>query len=638
MFRRLQKKEYHKDLDVDEVFIDSFQLQNKDLRWEHRLEYLISTRPVRLFTVAMIVLLVLFAGRIVYIGTVRGEEFSDKARLNHVKTEWVLSPRGIIYDQNKIPLVTNESSFNLVAIPAELPKSANEQEVVIKLLQDVLQKNRDEVLSLFESADRFSYQPVPLAVNISREVLIKLQGPLKDVKGIRIEENFVRRYVDGNAFAHVLGYTGLISPKELEEMRKEDSQYLLTDVIGKSGIEEQYEDAIKGTHGKTEYEVNSKGKEESVIGTTPATPGKNIILYLDSPLQKKITEVMQMTLDRRGLTSGAVIAIDPKSGGVLALQSFPTFDSNVFTGRLSQEDVEELFQNETRPLFNRAVSGLYPPGSTIKPFLAAAGLETGVIDENTTVVSTEYITVGNQRFHDWRAHGPVNVRKALAVSSNIFFYSLGGGLEGKDSLGIYRIKEYLQKFRLAGPFNIDLPGEGSGTIPDPEWKEKMYDESWFIGDTYNTSIGQGYVSVTPLSLAMAMTSIINDGVLLQPRMTKATSDSNFTNLHNTEVEVIDKDFISKEALAVVREGMRESVLSGYNKVLQDLPVHVAGKTGTAQNIPGLSEHSWYVTYAPYHNPEIVIAFLIEHGGLGTDTVIPVAKEVLRWYFTDYRPR
>ncbi len=637
MFKRWRKKRrLQADLDVDEVFIDSFQLTNKNLKWEHRLEFLISARPVRWFTMGMLAVLVLFGGRLLYLETVLGQELTTQATRNHIKTVWDKSPRGIVYDHNHTALVANESSFDLVAIPAELPRERDKQEQIITLLQHVFALSRDEVLELFEKADRFSYQPIPLATNITREELIQLQNALKDIKGIRVEENFVRNYPENGLFSHVLGYAGLISPEEYKDQT--NGEYLLTDAVGKSGIEQHYEGVLRGTYGKTEYEVNSQGREQRVLGTTAARPGKNVVLYLDAALQQKVTEVMQETLARKGLSAGAVVALDPSSGGILALQSFPTFDHNIFSGRLSQEDVAYLFQNEDQPLFNRAVSGLYPPGSTIKPFLAAGGLEEGVIDENTTVLSTDYITIGNQRFHDWRAHGIVDVRRALGVSSNIFFYILGGGYEGRDGLGIYRIKEYLEKFHLAGPFGIDLPGEQTGIIPSPEWKEEHRDESWYIGDTYNTSIGQGYVSVTPLSLAMAMASIVNNGTLLRPRMVASVTGTNFADPEYTTIDVIDKDFISDETLQIVQEGMRESVLSGYNKVLQDLPVAVAGKTGTAQNIPGQSEHSWYVTYAPYEDPEIVIAFLIEHGGLGTDSVMPVAKEVLNWYFAEHKPR
>lgn len=628
-----RKMQYHADLDVDEIFIDSFKLKNKDLKWEHRLEHVMSHTYARWVSALVIALLCFFGARIMYLHIAHGNELTKQAQENHIKTVWQKSPRGIIYDVEKRPLVSNASSFNLVAIPAELPKDIEEQEKVITLIQQVFKKDRAETLGLFENADRFSYQPIPLVSNITREELIELQGKIENVPGIRVEESFIRNYIHANYLSHVLGYIGLIS----EEERSQNYEYLLTDLVGKDGIEQQYDDYLHGSYGKTEYEINAQGREERELSTSNPLPGGNIVLYLDLELQKKITDVMQDTLNRKGLTGGAAVAIDPKSGGVLALQSFPTYDSNVFSKRLTQEDVDMLFRNETRPLYNRAIAGLYPPGSTIKPFIATGGLEEKVIDENTIIVSTEYISVGAQRFHDFRAYGPVNVVKALAVSSNVFFYTLGGGYGNQEGLGIDRIKQYLSKFNLAGPFGIDLPGESQGIIPDPEWKREERKEGWYIGDTYNTSIGQGFVSVSPLSLAMATASIANNGVLLKPRLLKAVANENLESIETTEIGIIDKSFVSQESLDIVRRGMRESVLSGYNQTLKDLPVSVAGKTGTAQNIPGKTEHSWYTVFAPYEDPEIVLTFIVEHGGLGTDTVVPIAKEVLRWYFEEYKP-
>jgi penicillin-binding protein 2 len=266
--------------------------------------------------------------------------------------------------------------------------------------------------------------------------------------------------------------------------------------------------------------------------------------------------------------------------------------------------------------------------------MAVAGLEEGVIDENTVIVSTDYITAGNQRFHDFRAYGPVDVRRALAVSSNVFFYVVGGGLNEREGLGPERIKKYLSLFNFDGVSGIDLPGESDGTIPDPSWKHDHFDEEWYIGDTYNMSIGQGFVSITPLALALGMTAIANDGALLQPRVVKTIVDTETGAEKHTEVEILREDFVPSDYLQIVREGLRESVLSGYTQTLKDLPIAVAGKTGTAQTGGGQKEHAWYAVFAPYENPEIVMVFLAEHGGLGSDTVVPIAKEVLNWYFSE----
>ena len=617
--------------DVDEIFMDSFQLKGREFRWEQRLERLIGTRPIRLVTALIVCLLGLFIVRAAYLNTVEGSALSAQARDNSVKELWQRSPRGIIYDRTLRPLVSNVSTFDLVLIPAESLLRSAPQEMPLDLLAEITGTSREEVVQLLAEANPYSYQPIPLKASIDREERIRIEGTLDKIPGVRIEENMRRQYDERGIFAHVIGYASLISKDEHDEY----SDYLLTDIFGKSGIEHSYEDTLRGSYGKVEVEVDAYGKEGQVLNSRSPVPGKNVVLFLDGALQEKITEVMERTLAQKGLSAGAAVAVDPRSGGVLALQSFPLYNSNLFSLPRTEDEISSILNNETRPLFNRAIAGTYPPGSTIKPFLAIAGLEENVIDEQTTVLSTDYITVGGQRFHDWRAHGVVDLRRALAVSSNIFFYTLGGGYDGREGLGPYRIKKYLELFDFAGPTHVDLPGEQAGIVPDPEWKKDRFRESWYIGDTYNMSIGQGYITVTPLSLAMATAAIANDGVLFQPRVVRAIRGESGSAVEETIPKITHSSFVSPRALERARQGMRESVLTGYNKVLQSLPVAVAGKTGTAQIASG-REHAWYTVFAPYENPEVVMTFVVENGGLGTDTVVPIAQEVLDWYFREQR--
>jgi penicillin-binding protein 2 len=360
--------------------------------------------------------------------------------------------------------------------------------------------------------------------------------------------------------------------------------------------------------------------------------GSHVVLFIERGLQKRIIDELTTAMAARGVTKGAAVALDPRSGAVRALVSLPGYDNNLFSSGISADEYRALVEAEDQPLFNRAIAGLYPPGSTVKPFLAVAGLEQGVIDESTTVLANGSITVAGQTFGDWRVHGLVNLTKALAVSSNIFFYALGGGYGDLEGLGPFRIKEYLSRFRLDERTGIDLPGERQGFIPDPEWKKEIKNESWYIGDTYNTSIGQGFVSVSPLELAVSTAAIANGGTILRPRLVKGTAQGDINTLALTEPEIVASSIASTTALAAARKGMRESVLSGYTRTLQQVPVPVAAKTGTAENIPGMEPHAWVAAFAPYENPEILLVLLVENGGLGSDTVVPVAQKVLSWYF------
>lgn len=628
MKRKLFRKNGAERLDVDEVFFDSFQIKEQDFRWEHRLETPVSSRFMGWLWAGIIILLVFFFGRSFYLTSFKGDYFKALAKQNYIKEEWQRSRRGIIYSSNLTPLVSNISSFNLVVIPAELPRDHTKQELIIRFLQNTFRKDRREIIELFDNINRFSSRPVPLFTNLSREELLLFQSQGEQLEGLKLEENFKREYPNGDAFSHVLGYTGLVSAEDLNK----NPDYLLTDLVGKDGLEFTYEDVLKGKHGKVEIETSSVGEEEGIISSTSAEPGKNLILFLDADLQEKLTEVMGNSLKSLGLKKGAAVAIDPRSGGILALQSFPLYDNNIFSERLSFEDFEKLFKDPSQPLFNRAIAGLYPPGSTIKPFMGTAGLEEGVVDENTTVNVTGSITVAGQQFNDWRAHGIVNITRAIAVSSNVFFYTLGGGYGDIDGLGPYRIKDYLSRFGLDAIFGIDLPGEQPGLIPDPKWKDEVLGENWFIGDTYNTSIGQGYVLVTPLGLATALSAITNNGTLIQPRIVKAVADQDLKNVEPTSLNIIGENIASTETLDLIREGMREVILDGSGRALQSLPVTSAGKTGTAQSVEGQQAHAWFTVFAPYENPEIVLVIVVENGGGGTSVSVPIANEVLNWYF------
>ncbi len=309
--------------------------------------------------------------------------------------------------------------------------------------------------------------------------------------------------------------------------------------------------------------------------------------------------------------------------------SFPNFDNNEFIKGLSPESFDKIIQDKNEPLLNRAIAGQYPSGSTIKPLIAAAALEEGIISPDKQLNCPGQLTLKDKynpnifwTFPDWKAHGPVNMNKAIAESCNVYFYTIGGGYGDIEGLGIEKIAKYLKLFGWGQALGIDLPGEMTGLVPSPLWKEETKDEEWYIGDTYNVSIGQGDIGVTPLQLAIATAAIANNGKVFQPQLTE-----------NSEPNIIRQGFIEEDFLEVVKRGMREAVISGSAKALYDLPVKAAGKTGTAQVSKTKAPHSWFTVFAPYDNPEIVLTILIENGGEGSVTALPVAKEVLSWWFS-----
>ena len=610
------KKRPQETLDVDEVIFDSFK------EWEHRLEAPVSAGTAKLLLFLAAAVLAVFVARTVKISLLDGKTFSALAHQNAVQEIWERAERGIIYSSDSAPLVANVSSFNLVAIPAELPLEHESQEEIITFIQETFNRERNEVTELFKEINRFSSRPVLLVADINREEVLKFSATRQKLPGLRVEENFKRTYFEGEIFSHLTGYTGLVDAEDLKLL----PDYLLTDLVGKSGVEFVYEPQLRGEYGKTEIERSSLGKENRTLASVAKKPGQNITLFINGELQKVATEAMRKTLNAAGLKRGAVAVVDPRSGGVLALQSFPLYDNNLFSSRSDNAGLERLLNDPARPLFNRAVSGLYPPGSTIKPFIAVAGLEEKVIDKNTTVNVTGSITVAGQEFRDWRPHGVVNLERAIAVSSNVFFYTVGGGYGDIEGLGPYRINDYLSRFGLGSVFKIDLPAEREGLVPDPAWKREVRKENWYIGDTYNISIGQGDMLVTPLGLAMGVAGIANYGTIVAPRVVKSIGNA------PTSPEILYTNIASRESFELVREGMRETVRDGSARQLNSLPVAVAGKTGTAQSRLDEPPHAWFAAFAPYENPEIALVILIENGGEGSTIAVPVAKEILEWYF------
>lgn len=365
-----------------------------------------------------------------------------------------------------------------------------------------------------------------------------------------------------------------------------------------------------------------------------SVPGNNLILSVDGDLQKLLTNALNDKITQTNSTGAAAVVLNVKSGEVIALISSPGFD-------LNNQTYGEIVKNKNKPFFNRAVSGFYPAGSTIKPFVASAALAEDIIDPNSKIDDTlGYIKIENQydpdivyTYRDWKAHGFVDMRRAIAVSANVYFYVIGGGYKNFNGLGINQIKKYLNIFGFGSVLGIDLPGEASGLIPDPSWKKSAKNEGWFTGDTYNVSIGQGDVLVTPLQMASAVAAIANNGTLWRPRIVSKITNLDGQTIKEFKPEMIRSNFIDANYLQIVREGMRGAITEGSAYLLNDLPIKVAGKTGTAQVTNTFRKtNAWFTGFAPYDNPEIALAVVIEGAGEGSTAAVPVAKEVFQWYY------
>jgi penicillin-binding protein 2 len=434
--------------------------------------------------------------------------------------------------------------------------------------------------------------------------------------------------------AHVLGYTGKLSPQQYRTAR---GRYQLNDTVGKAGLELQYEDLLRGVPGWREVEVDASGKERKVYSSQTSLPGSNLTLTVDAGLQQTAFKSLQRAVKNStgNRYGGSVVVLDARSAEVLALVSYPSFDPNYFTVQRDTGKVKGLLADEKKPLFNRALAGEYSPGSTIKPFIGAAALQEGLITPQTTVTSTGGVKAGNQFFADWKAggHGLVNIYRAIAESVNTFFYIIGGGTDDRRGLGITTLVRYFTKFGFGSATGLDLSGEALGFVPTPLWKQATENDRWYRGDTYNVSIGQGKLVVTPLQLAAAYVSLVNQGELLWPHLVREVGYPSGAKSPVASRQLANVG-ISDEVRAVIKSAMRQTVLSGSARSLGDLPV--AGKTGTAQTGSKTATHAWFAGYMPADKPAIVVVVMVEHGGEGSSVAVPVARDIFSWYLQNRR--
>lgn len=581
-----------------------------------------------------IVVVILLLSRTFYLQIIKGSYYKDVAENNRVRSITVKAPRGIIWDKNGQVLARNIPSFDVVFIPLDLPKGENEKKEIYVKLSQALEMNEINIRSIMENAEENSKSSFLLKEGINYEEALILTEKFQNMKGVYLDKTARRDYVDGLIFSHIIGYDGKITQEEI----KKNPDYLMTDYIGKNGLEYVYEKLLRGKHGEHRMEVDSNGDIKEDLGIINPTPGDELILHLDANLQKKAYEILFKILEEnRDATGAALVAIDPRNGGVLALASLPSYDNNLFAKGISQQQYNDLLEDVRNPLLNRPISGAYPPGSTFKPLMSVAALEEGVITENTSIDCAGVISVGQWKFPDWKTHGVTDIKKAIAESCDVFFYAVGGGWGNISGLGVDRMNSYAKLFGLGEPLGIDLPWEAGGNIPNEEWKFKNFGENWYVGNSYHFSIGQGFVTATPLQMANATAAIANGGKLFVPQLVDKIRKPDGSE-EILKGKVISEKFVSEKSIEITREGMRETVVSdsGSGHSLNDLMVESAGKTGTAQFGSEDKTHSWYVSFAPYNNPEIAMAVLVEGGGDGHSFATPATKDVYKWYFEEYK--
>jgi penicillin-binding protein 2 len=516
-----------------------------------------------------------------------------------------------------------------------LPKEEAERNIIISRIEGIFGKKENEIKNLLASANFFSFEPILIETGLDGEKALVLEAEINDLKGFNLEKNLQREYTYSSYLAHILGYVGRMNEQDI----KDHPDFFATEIIGKDGIELQYDQILRTLPGRKETEVDAVGRIIKEVSHNESTRTKGLLLSIDISLQQKLYDELAKAAKKFGATNASAVALDPRNGNVLALVSLPGFDNNFFAKGISQSDYTELINDPNQPLFNRAVSGQYPPGSTIKPFIGAAALEEKIIKPKQTINDTGDLVIGNQynpdvvyRFPDWKVHGPVDIYSAIAQSCDVYFYHIGGGYGDFAGLGVDRIEKYLKQFGFGGLTGIDLPAEKNGFVPNKTWKKEEKKENWFVGNTYHLSIGQGDLTVTPLQMAVFTAAIANGGTIWQPKIVDKIMDSEKNIINDIQPQGRAVDFISKSNLEIIRNAMQQVVLAGSAQYLKTLPIEAAGKTGTAQTVPGKEPNAWFTSFAPFENPEIALAILIEEGKEGSSAAVPVAKEVLEWYF------
>ncbi len=584
---------------------------------------------IRLAQVVFFLMLIVFLGRSVQLQIFQGDHFRALAESNRYRTERLVPQRGLIFDTHGIVLAENIPSFVLTMTIADLPTDENERYELFDSVSKLAGIQPTDLDLLMTQYAKNQTEAVPVKRNINFERAMHLAIEIKNLPGFNLQTSTLRRYPQTiPSLSHILGYTGKMTLEDLSLWKEKG--YKPIDVIGKTGVERSQEILLRGQPGEIVTEVDARGRELSVVSRTDPDVGSNITLTVDSEFQKFIEKRLENAMKSVGSTKGSVVVLNPKNGEVYALVSLPTFDNNLFAQGIEEDTYQKLAEDPDLPLFFRAIAGEFPSGSTFKPFVAYAALVEKIISENTSFLSTGGIRINEWFFPDWKAggHGITNVRKALAESVNTFFYIIGGGLDQINGLGVDRITDYAGRFGFGKPAGIDLPSEADGFLPSKEWKEKEKGERWYVGDTYHLAIGQGDLLTTPLQMAHATGIIANNGLDFVPhvvkKMNEVTNETSYQTLKS----------LDSYALSVVKQGMRQTVTQGSARSLSGLPVSVAGKTGTAQ-APGHEKyHSWFTGFAPYENSEIAIAIIVEDGGESTDAAVPLAREILYWWFTE----
>ena len=599
---------------------------------------------VGIAAIAVLVAFALLAARFYYLQVVQHELYAARAEDNRISIVPLAPNRGLILDRNGVVLARNYSAYTLEVAPAtisHLERTIDELGAIV----DIQPRDRSRLRKLL--AEARSGDSLPIRTRLSDEEVARFAVNRYRFPGVEIRARLFRQYPFADTASHVIGYIGRISRRDQERLDElgVDANYRGTDFIGKAGVEASYQEELHGTTGFEQVEIDAGGRGIRTLSRTAAQPGNNVTLSIDIRLQ----QVAERAFDGR---RGALVAIEPGTGSVLAFVSSPGFDPNLFVEGIDAASWADLNNSPDRPLNNRAIAGIYPPGSTFKPYMALAALELGKRTPRSTIHDPGYFEFGGRRFRDSKpgGHGTVDLYKSIVASSDTFYYQLA------NDMGIDAIAGFMKHFGFGSKTGIDLEGEAAGVLPSPEWKTKRFrqpeQQKWYAGETISIGIGQGYNAYTPAQLALAVATLASNGVMLRPRLVEHVDNQRTGTRRSFEPQLVRRiplkeenlDFVKRAMAGVNREGTGRRAFSGA-------PYTSGGKTGTAQVIgmkqnekyderrvsERLRDHSLFIAFAPVENPRIALAALVENAGFGARAAAPLARTVLDYYLLGKLP-
>ena len=581
--------------------------------------------------------------RAFYLQVMQHDYYIQRAESNRISLVPAAPNRGLILDRNDRILAENYSAYTLELTRAQ----THDLEATLAMVGQLIEITPGQLRRFRRLlAESHEFETVPLKSKLSDEEVAILAANRYRLPGVEVKARLFRNYQAGPGMAHVVGFIGRINDGDLKRLRADgrEQNYKGSVHIGKTGLEQSYETLLHGRTGFDQMETDASGRAVRMLSRIPPVPGKDLRLYLDAELQAVAEHAF-------GDYLGGLVALDPNTGGVLALVSKPGFDPNLFVDGIDPETWKSLNESPERPMVNRVLRGIYPPGSTIKPLMALAGLELGLRKPADSIVDPGYFTLPNSshQFRDWKrgGHGVVDLRRSIAQSCDIYYYKLA------VDMGVDRMHDYLAQFGLGEKSGIDLEGESSGLLPSRDWKQRRFKQAWYPGETVIAGIGQGYHLTTPLQLATATAMLANGGKRIEPRLVQAVRDP-LSHVWQPQPAVVHRQVaIDPANLGAVRAGMMDVMRPGGTAAVAaaGAPYTIAGKTGTAQ-VVGIKQgarydesrlarqhrdHALFIAYAPAENPAIAIAVMVENGGHGSSVAAPVARAVFDYYLTGKRP-